>query len=359
MTEFDKTFETSSFWQKNHCLLLMFYEHKADEPHKENFAISDVALFKYPENDLEIIKGDCEKIIGKIRAGKAHELSESDTLYLGACTKGADKNSLRQQPRSDIHAMQRAYCLKQGYMTQVLREYILKETTNERIIKNVKDIEHASFEDYLEKRLEPYFGKSQEALMKELKIGKVSKGVNEMIISRILGVSGGISQTDEFKKADILVKTIRLNANGKSIKESMSFPTFRFKELVNQTWESSELRQLFEQTKFLFIIFQFDENENLVFKGIRFWNMPPSDLEEARKGWELTVKRIKEGVKIEKKGKVTTNNLPKMDENPVIHVRPHAKDSKDTDTLPDGRKMTKQCFWLNSNYVLKQILKQN
>jgi uncharacterized protein (DUF1919 family) len=87
--------------------------------------------------------------------------------------------------------------------------------------------------------------------------------------------------------------------------------------------------------------------------------MPPSDLEEARKGWELTVKRIKEGVKIEKKGKVTTNNLPKMDENPVIHVRPHAKDSKDTDTLPDGRKMTKQCFWLNSNYVLKQILKQN
>ena len=33
---------------------------------------------------------DYKVISDKIKAGIAHELSESDTMYLGACTKGAN-----------------------------------------------------------------------------------------------------------------------------------------------------------------------------------------------------------------------------------------------------------------------------
>ena len=34
-----------------------------------------------------------------------------------------------------------------------------------------------------------------------------------------------------------------------------------------------------------------------------------------------------------------------------MHVRPHAKNREDTYDLPDGRKLTKQSFWINKNYI--------
>ena len=52
------------------------------------------------------------------------------------------------------------------------------------------------------------------------------------------------------------------------------------------------------------------------------------------------------------------NNFPKLSENPVCHVRPHARNSKDTYELPDGRKYPKQCFWLNNSYILSQLDKK-
>ena len=86
----------------------MFYEWVPGVDRKD-FHITKSLLFTYPEADLEIIRQDWEAIVNKIRAGKAHELSEGDTNYLGACTKGSNKNSLRSQPYSEIPAMQRAF----------------------------------------------------------------------------------------------------------------------------------------------------------------------------------------------------------------------------------------------------------
>ena len=59
-------------------------------------------------------------IVKKIKEGQAHELSESDTSVLGACTKGANKKSLRSQPNSTKLAMQRAFSFKQQYMKKLL-----------------------------------------------------------------------------------------------------------------------------------------------------------------------------------------------------------------------------------------------
>lgn len=62
-------------------MLLMSYEHLADRP-KGDLQIDEVVLFSFPEEDLVIIEWDWETIMGKVRAGRAHELSEGDTLYL-------------------------------------------------------------------------------------------------------------------------------------------------------------------------------------------------------------------------------------------------------------------------------------
>jgi len=354
MKEYKATFETSSFMKKCSLILIMLYEH-VDNVFKGDFFIDKAFLFSFPEEDLLIIEDDWYKIISKIKAGKAHEISESDTLYLGACTKGANSKSLRKQPFSDVLAMQRAYSLKTSYMTYILNEYIYGAKTSESIIKYPSILRDTTFENIILSQMNPHFGKSVSSLCAEFAITKTSKNLNEIIVSRILGIHGRVSKTSEFKKANIVPKTIRIRHDG-HIVESMSFPSFKFMDLVNQEWEDSELYECFTQTKFMFIVFKENVDGMLYLEKIIFWNMPQSDLEDVRIVWERTKEVIKNGVEIKRLGTKNTNNFPKSSDNRVAHVRPHAKDSFDTYPLPDGRLMTKQCFWLNNSYVKNEIV---
>lgn len=351
--EYLNTFETSSLWTKNKKLLLMFYEH-INGVSKGDFIINEAILYTYPLEDLIIIKQDWEKIINKIRDGKAHEISEGDTLYLGACTKGSTAlKSLRTQPFSDIKAKQRAYSLKQSYMTYILNTYIFGARKNENIVKDLEELESTNFEVYLINKINPYLGRTQESLKEEFGIPGYPKNINEIIISKILGISGKISNTEEFIKADIIPKTIRINEDD-TITESMSFPNFKFKEIILEAWEDSDFKQYLGQKKFLFIIFKY-RGKLLVLKKVMFWNIPDRDLLEVQKVWEKTVEIIKEGVELTRSGNMTINNFPKSKDNSVAHVRPHAQKASDTYELPDGRFMTKQCFWLNNSYIKSQI----
>ena len=58
---------------------------------------------------------------------------------------------------------------------------------------------------------------------------KKPKNLEAILAYRILGIKG--NHAEEFEKANVVVKTIRIGRNNK-IKESMSFPAFRFKELI-------------------------------------------------------------------------------------------------------------------------------
>ena len=135
----------------------------------------------------------------------------------------------------------------------------------------------------------------------------------------------------------------------------MSFPTFKFTDIIKENWEDSFMYNLFSSTKFMFIIFKFDKNNELYLDNVKFWNMPVNDIEEVHKVWIETVRVIKEGIKITNKNGRDFNNLPGQSFNRVSHVRPHGQNKADTYELPDGRELTKQCFWLNNKYVLEQI----
>ena len=170
----------------------------------------------------------------------------------------------------------------------------------------------------------------------------------------MLEIQGDIANTQEFKNANIIPKTIRVQQNGR-IKESMSFPTFRFTEIIQQDWETSDLREYLEPTKFMFVIFVENGAGEYVFEKVKFWNISAEDLKEVQRVWQRTVDIIKAGVRLVSDGKCIHNNLPKQSESSVAHVRPHARDSRDTYPLPDGREMPKQCFWFNRTYVEKII----
>lgn len=354
MEEYDKTFETSSFWHKCKKMILMSYEHLYDVP-KGDYHIDKAILFQFPDEDLIIIEQDWEKIISKVRAGLAHEISEGDTMYLAACTKGANAKSVRQQPFSQIPAKQRAYSLKNSYMTRVLNNYIFGEVKCPKIIKDWKLLKHSTFEDYIIEKVSKFYGMTQNQLKVHFNVESTAKNLNEIILARMLNVNGKIAQTEEFQKANIVPKTIRVQYNGR-IKESMSFPTFDFIKLSQESeWEESELYNYLAPTKFMFVIFHENEEGEYVFERVMFWNIPNADLDEVYKVWWRTVQTIKEGVQLIPTARGMSNNLPKQSESRVAHVRPHGKDSNDVLPLPDGRNMTKQCFWLNNTYIAEQI----
>lgn len=357
MEEYDKTFQTSAFWHKCNTMLLMSYEHLSNRP-KGDFRIDEAVLFSFPEEDLLIIENDWKVIMEKVRSGRAHELSEGDTLYLAACTKGTNANDVRQQPFSDIPAKRRAYSLKSSYMTQILNKYIFGDIPCERVIKGWRSLKHYSFEECVIRRLKPFYGWSHSMLREKCNIDSTAKNVNELILAKMLGIEGKISRTEEFQKAGIIPKTIRVQKNGK-IKESMSFPNFDFIELSQEEeWEESELYNYLAPTKFLFVIFQERENGEYFFEKAMFWNIPNEDLEEVGRVWKRTVQTIRRGVTLTKTPNGVRNDLPKQTESRVAHVRPHGKTAADMLPLPDGRMMTKQCFWLNNSYIAEQINQQ-
>lgn len=349
-------FEQSSFWAKNKKLLITFYEYKR-EIERSKFKILGSIIYEYPEIDFQIILNDWKNIAKKVKSGLAHELSESDGVYLGACTKGANSSIVQNQPESDTKAKQRAYSLKKSYMTTVFRDYVLGSKTDEKIIRDIRHIEGKSLEEFIIDCFKPYYGKTKSELITKfgLEKSKDSKAINALIIREILKISVNAEKTDEFKKAAIMSKTIRVEYDG-SIKEHMSFPTFKFTEIMKQDWETSDLNEMLSETRFMFIIFKRESNTgDHKLNKVLFWSMPEEDIVECKKVWDKTIQIIDEGVVITKKENKKLNNLPGITESAVLHVRPHARDGNDTYELPDGRQLTKQSFWLNNNYVSKII----
>lgn len=359
MTEYKNNFYSSHFWYKNNKIQIIWYLHEPSK-NKNDLKITHEKLFTFPEEDLPIIINDWKTIINKIKNGKAHEISEADTMYLGACTKGANKSSVRNQPFSPIKAMQRAFCLKTSYMTGLVRKYIGNYDDVEKVLKNASE----SFTDFVENIVNKYKGKTQTELMKEFNIDSNAKNLNGMLISRMFNVKSRLRDTDEFQKANIVPRTVRVEENG-YIKESMPFPYFNYESFKTTKWEDSELKEELETTKYMFFVFKKKDND-YIFSGIKLWNMPELTLEnEVKEMWNKTKDIILTGniVKSIDNNGIRDTNFPGMSDNGICHVRPHARNSKDTLPLPVADKLTgltkytKHCFWLNNKY-LKEILKE-
>ena len=270
-------FLKSHVYEKCELMLLIYYLY---EPNKErlDYLINYIKLFKFPAEDLEIIKKDYKIIIDKIKAGKAEEISESDTNYLGACTKGANANSLREQPYSDVKAMQRAFCLKSSYMSYILNHYIVNKTEEyESVIKDASILKEQTLEQYIINKLKVYYNQDIEFLKLKFNIPYqvTNKSFTYLLAKCMLDVVN--EKIEEFEKANIKIKAIRLRPDGMP-KESMSFPTFKYTEIVKENWLDSELYETFSTTKYLFMIYQYIDDDTLIFKKAMFWNVPEKDL---------------------------------------------------------------------------------
>lgn len=352
--EAKRNFSSSTFIKKNSQIMLIAYLHEKERAVVDYIVkIAElVALRKLSRADQIIIEQDWKKIVKKIKDGHADELSEGDTLYLGACTKAANSKVFRSAP-GDIQAKPRAFSFKAGFMTTLMRGLMDAESA----VKNVSELEDNDFESLIEKRFERFLGLTVAEIKNQVgkDLNSDAKGFFAQLARRMMGVRK--STVEEFEKADVIMKTVRLGKNGMP-RESISFPYFSYMDIVKERWDEDEkgagapslLKQELEK-KFFFVVLQCGDDPNDIqsmwLKKVMFWNMPISDLDgDVRKVWRETVRRIKVG---------KADQLPKSTENRVSHVRPHARDSHDTIPTPRNGMQVKKCFWLNQSYIKDQV----
>jgi len=366
MEEADKTFYESSFWKKNALLLLMFYLHETDKDYLD-FMFKIIKLWQIPECDMKIFMDDWNTIHEKILAGRAHELSEGDTFYLGACVKGSrGQQNKREQPFSNIPADQRAYSIKSAYLNSIIvasandanqasgvfvsdKQMLRIKASREKIDSIVKDIADykrgESFEQLVERKFKPFYGKTIREIerMLGIEVSNSPKAVSYSLCRAILGVR--TSKIAEFEKAGIQMKTIRLQENG-TLKESMSFPCIKWTEIVEeQEWEQSAWYKMLTQ-RFFFVVFRKcgqGTDKDATLEKTFFWTMPYADLTQAEEFWQDTRDKVR-------CGDYTT--FLQSSQHPICHVRPHARDSRDLMPTPQGTYEKKKSYWLNRNYIL-------
>jgi len=354
----DESWEESTLLNKCNLMLILLYEFIKEVPVVERqFVLGPILLqlsnesntakrqrsrklsqqmFTISTADREILKRDWELIRQKVKDGKAHELSEGDTWYLAASRNGSggEREVRRRQPNSNVKAKSRAFSLKQTYVNKLIEGDSNQSSTTLGVNRRI------TFDDATQRRFEPFIGKSIDEISEELDYFKTSpnyKGFNMDLAKRILA-SGGQSVT-ELIKADIEMKTVVLEKSGFP-KESMSFPGFKYLEIVAQEWEESNFCEKVEK-KFLMIVFRKDEfNVPRLMKPF-YWNMPFDDRQEAKRVWLDTRRRVLQDAK----------DLPKLVESHVAHVRPKSRDGSDKELTPQGDMLVKKCFWLNRKYI--------
>ena len=171
------------------------------------------------------------------------------------------------------------------------------------------------------------------------------------------GQVGNINRAEEFLKAGITMKTIRVQKNGR-VKESMSFENIDYDEIYEcDKWYDSRLYELFS-SRFLFVIFKEKEGEislsngqkeqRYVLDDVFFWTMPQEDLNNAESFWQNISSCVTNNM-------IDSHYFWKIGDKKNFHIRPKGKDSNDLDENPNGGFVKKYCYWFNSEYVEKII----
>jgi DNA mismatch repair endonuclease MutH len=394
-------FYASHLYDKLKMLIVIFYHRDKTLDSKLLYEVFFASLFRPSEEDLAIIKSDYQEIIQKISAGQAHTLSRSDGTYLSTAPKARRSTNMITPYYGGERIVKRSYTLRKEYVNVILNRYYSRPEPEERLITDIRELARMSFAQIIQSRFAQYLGRdiwdiagTLNLLAKQTRdaqgsadipIGAMNKATLPVITARMLGLRS--LKSEEFTKAGISVKTVFFNRHGTN-KEKFRLGDADFMEIYNAPaphieieiddagneeevlrtgWEDSELFAQLDSIKYLFVIFQEDADGDIVFKGSKMWAMSDDDIDEARQDWMDIKAVLTHGVQLRRGDDGRTyNNFPGVAEARCIHLRPHGTKSfyvdsdgtswgngriSDTEPLPDGRRMTRQSYWLNSGFV--------
>ena len=345
----NETFESSHVLGKCKKMLIIWYEYDSTKEAKD-FLITDYQLYDMT-NDFKIFNNDFEIIKGKVLDGRAHELSEGDTSYLGACTKARTSSDRTTQPFSDILPKPRAYSLKNAYMTGILRELIEKPTLLE--IKSQQEFNTVI--EYVKDKLEAYFGKTQVEILEEI-TGReydeiIPKNISKMISDELIGKDEDLPKKDDlFAKTSFIIKNLPIKEDGKP-RERMSFKTISLSDFETD-WEDSYWKNYFEETTLIVICYA-EKNKSRngfrVLSDVKQITFDENDLES----FEKTYNQIK--LAIEKKD---VNLLPTSAngfKNQLLEIAPKGVKGDDAYVNFFKRDKTKVAFMISKKLLVNKL----
>lgn len=209
------SFENSPLNKKIRNTLIVNYVEDENEPLKS--VIKDSFLLDFSKDELNIISTDYECIVEKIKDGYAHLLTEKDTKYLAATTKGRDSNDVTKQMNSETLAKRRAFSLKTKFLNL---KYNQKYNNLEG--KFVEDAEMKIIEYF-----NRYMYKSTLELSDTFNLKTTNaKHKNRLIIDAIAKNNEQIFKI--INESNIFYKVLKLSKNNKKVQESISFRALTF-----------------------------------------------------------------------------------------------------------------------------------
>lgn len=369
-TIINETWQTSEVKKKINDIIFFVYEHPT------GFTYQDIEKFKFHgvlhynlsnlTQDSIQIEIDWSIIKEKVQNEIAHELSEGNGLFLGASTSGTGKK-VKYGKDSKSEAIQRSYSLKHSY----LKYYYLNN-------KNKLQTVEKSIEDILIEIKNQIQNKSLFELSEKFNIdfNPKNKSAFKKLINNIFSVNNS-KFIKEIEKENLTIKTIPIDSNGQPF-EAMSFPKFSLVDLIYEDWNPDE-EEIQESTfknlisdGFIFISVEkvktksdnkYNDWKEWIVKDVFIWKPTSEVLDGIESEWKVNKKMIENNKLIltykKHGGKVRTeNNLPNQSETKFIHIRPHAKDSKDLD-IPlkekKGLEISWQSFWFNKDFTAEII----
>lgn len=346
----EEEFEFSKLLFKNKKLLIIWYEY--DYENKDNYGNFEIKHYQLynMSADEEVFKNDFNIIKEKVLNGEAHLLSEGDTAYLGACTKGAKGTDQTKQPKSEILAKPRAYSLKNGYMTGILRSIDVSKQI---------PVKFKTAYSYVTEKLSPYFGLNQKEIWErltgiKLEVGDpIPKNLNKMISDRIVGKDKELKEIDDvFNKVTYIIKNIPVDENNYPM-ERLSFRNLYLSEFEDD-WIDSDWAEYFEEINIILVRYEGKKdgkklkNGDRILKDVVSLTFNAYDIDLFKHSYELVQTAIKTK-------DISKLPYPKSYEDQVLEIAPKGQGGDDAYNNFLSKDFTKTCFMLDKDFVNYKI----
>lgn len=338
-------FEFSKLLFKNKNLLIIWYEY--DYENKDNYGEFEIKYYQLYDMalDEDVFKNDFNIIKNKVLNGEAHLLSEGDTSYLGACTKGAKGTDIAKQPKSEIRAKPRAYSLKNGYMTGILRSIDFESQIPAK---------YKTAQEYIYTKLKPYIGMTQKEIWEQISGKKFEKGnpipknLNKMISDRVIGKDKELGKIDDvFNKVTYEIKNLPVDKDNYPL-ERLSFKNLHV-DVFEEEWDNSEWKDYFEEISFIVITYEGSKkskNGERVLKDVKNITFTQEDIDLFGKSYNM----VREAINDKDISKLP---YPKSYEGQILEIAP--KGAKGDDAYNNFFKGSKTCFMMDKNFVNSKI----
>lgn len=326
--------ETSSLLHKCGTILFVFYEFE-DGVHYLDRTIRCVGLWEMPRSGE--LRDDWLTIQTQAAQVGIRQLSCKMTKRLEAAPK--DQGN-KDTPENERKPSRRAFALKAGTVTE-----LVLPAMDWSVPVFDGELSFDELGDALSECFRPYIGLSAPELRLALGVATTPKSLNfhAAVTKAVLGVEP-TQGVRELENQGVAIRSIRLDWGKQSPKEHVSFPHFKYLELVKESWDTSTLRETLLRP-ILFVVYRAAsaDNDRYILSGVRLWRMPLEDLDgEVRRVWQLTIDRINSGA---------ADKLPASADSPICHVRPHGRDGSDTLPTPANGPLVKSSFWLRNRYI--------